>query len=103
MEAAVSDGKISINKCRLDEGNLHFHLYNTTVVIIIDKMLKFTDKNLRRNRMFELPQSTPFQDVYQYKENDKKNTHPVICSGSNQSHHHRVIIKGHIDTVWSLI
>lgn len=49
------------------EGNLHFHLYNTTVVIIIDKMLKFTDKNLRRNRMFELPQSTPFQDVYQYK------------------------------------
>ena len=100
MEAALSDGRISINKCRLDEGNLHFHLCNTTVVIIIDKMLKFTDKNLRRNRMFELPQSTPFQDVYQYK---GQNTHSNLQWGKSQSHYHHVIIKGHIDAVWSLI
>ena len=94
MEAALSDGRMPINKCRMDEGNLNFHLYNTTVVIIIDKMLKFTGKHLRRNRTFELPQSTPSKMFI----NTKGRTHAVICSGEtqpsppslcDQGHHHQ--------------
>lgn len=80
MKAAVSDGRIPINRCRMDEGNLNIHHYNTTVVIIIDKMLKFTGENLRRNRIFELPQGTPSKMFM----NTKGKTHTVICSGETQ-------------------
>lgn len=80
MGAALSYGRIPINKCRMDEGNVSIHHYNTTVIIIIDKVLKLMGENLRRNRIFELPQSISSKIFI----NTKAKTHTAICSGETQ-------------------
>ena len=63
MEAALSDGRMPINKCGTEEGNLNFHLYeNIYYVWHISYVFYIRSKysNIRNVNSHDLLLKTPF-------------------------------------------